>query len=163
MESSKPVAPFFESGLPPLPLPILTTHVDWHPIAPSSSTILAHEDLPKDLPAITHVKKMPSKASQKPYHKLATKAHIQPFEASSLDPSDLMDLEMSDSSTSSSDCESTNSDESEIHKPDGEPGRPGHSGYNIEEALGWHHNAYKKSRVHISACLYPIHVQLLTY
>ena len=159
MESSKPMAPFFESGLPPPPLPILTTHVDLHPITPSSSTILAHEDLPKDLPAITHGKKMPSKAFQKPYHKPGTKAHVQPFEASSSDSSDLMDLDLSDSSTSSSDCESADSDKSKIHKPDGEPGQSGHGGYNVEEALGWHPNAYKKLRVHISACPYPIHVQ----
>ena len=147
------------SNLPPPPLLILNTHVDLHPSAPSSSTILAHKDLSKDLPAITHGKMMPSKAFQKPYHKLGTKAHVQPFEASSSDSSDLMDLDLSDSLTSSSDCESANSDELKIHKPDGEPGRPGRGGYNIEEALGWHPNAYKKLRVHISACPYPIHVQ----
>ena len=118
MESSQPVAPFFEYGLPPLRLPILTSHVDLHPIAPCSSTILAHEDLPKDLG-----KKTPSNAVQRPYSKPRMKVHVRPFEDNWSDLLDLTDLSNSLTSSSSSDCESsTNLDELKILKPNDEPG-----------------------------------------
>jgi hypothetical protein len=124
MESSKPTVAFFEPSAPPPPLPLLTAHTDMMHSPLATVTILAHEELqhkPEVLPSRQWVLD-----SYKPNEEGSPQSFASPDSCSSI---------------------SDNEEGDKIVKPDGEPGRPGRGGYNLEATLGWNPEYYRKMKV----------------
>lgn len=177
---SKPVAPFFEPGAPPPPLPLLTAHTDLLYDAPPLPTITAHEELPSfrrlktpprnpsphttpyarsarvsfrsptpsqgdqvAKPVLTCKEKVPT--SSRASTPTPTRNHGSRALSQSPNGAESSDLEGSMSELSSdADC---GSDDDKISKPEGEPGRPGRGGYNLEAAMNWRPKSFKKLKV----------------
>lgn len=163
---SKTISPFFEPGAPPPTLPLLTCQTDLSYIPLRSATITACEELlprsetPK---AKLHGSPAPSRGrSSSPYVKPVSKVKVL-FAAPASPPDD--DDARSQSSASSaltnvsSDAPSrsvsrspspADSSHDLIQKPDGEAGRPGRGGYNLQKTLNWHPKTFQKLQVCIS-------------
>jgi len=133
--SLTPIPPFFEPGTPPPTLPILIAQTKVG-CAGSPTKLLAQEEIGSD-PTIAW--SAHSNAHYTPYHKSrpAKPHHNDPV----CSDGDTSDSEL----TSLSDLESD--DSHLIPKPEGEAGRPGRGGYNLEEALKWEHKKYLKVKV----------------
>ncbi|KAF8506165.1 hypothetical protein BU17DRAFT_100960 [Hysterangium stoloniferum] len=157
METTRPAALFFDPGLPPAALPILTSHTDLHSVA-HPHRVLAHEELPH-LDA-THSVSRPSCRVLDATHVSTPKAHarthpknpVRPRERDiHIDPRDdedegaaSDDTESTTRSSTASNNEVSDDPETKILKPDGKPGRPGRGGYNLQCALNWNVSAYNK-------------------
>ncbi|KAG1812802.1 uncharacterized protein BJ212DRAFT_1482872 [Suillus subaureus] len=160
MCSTTIVSPFYDSepGAPP-PLPPmltdqlelfgnancrLTTLITNEILVPKASIIsTARASLSTPAPEFKLAKQMRkhSDHSTSPYTKKATSTHSHSQMPSPSDSSGALDsFSDSDSSTSSMSL----SEDSKIPKPAGEPGRPGHGGYTLHEALDWNPKAYTK-------------------
>lgn len=135
--SLTPIPPFFEPGAPPPTLPILIAQTEVG-CAGSPTKLLAQEELGS---GPTIARSAHSSARHTPYHKLkrAVKPHHNDPVCSDGDTSD------SELTSLISDLESD--DSPLIPKPEGEAGRPGRGGYNLEEALKWDHKKYLKVKV----------------
>ena len=131
------IPPFFEPGAPPPTLPILIAQTEVG-IVDTPSKLLAQEEIGS---GPTVARSARSNAHHTPYPKSASK------------PSKTHQQEGSDRDTSHSELTSINDTDSEsddshlISKPEGEAGRPGRGGYNLEEALKWEHKKYLKVKV----------------
>ncbi|KAG1844360.1 hypothetical protein F4604DRAFT_1689118 [Suillus subluteus] len=161
MCSTTVVLPFYdlEPGAPP-PLPPmlmdqlelfgnanrrLTTLIADEILVPQASIIptAARASSSTPTPEFKLVKQMVkhSDRSSSPYTKKVTSTHSHSRMPSPSDSSGSLDsFSDSDSSTSSVSV----SEDSKIPKPAGEPGRPGHGGYTLREALDWNPKAYAK-------------------
>ncbi|KAF8514004.1 hypothetical protein BU17DRAFT_68560 [Hysterangium stoloniferum] len=129
METTRPAALFFDLGLPPAALPILTSHTELHSVLDAThvSTPKAH--------ARTHPKN-PVRPRERDIH---INPHDDEDEGAALDDMEAM-LRLSIASNN----EVSNNPDTKIPKPDGEPGRPGCWGYNLQHALNWNVSAYNK-------------------
>jgi hypothetical protein len=142
---TRSIKAFFEPGPPPAPLPLLTSQTDLFYAAHLPSTVLAHEELVFKPP---HPAPLPAQVNggvtrtQKRHHP----RRLGPYPSTHAIENAPRDEESS-ASSSSSDSESDDSDDGKIPKPTGEPGRPGRGGYNLEEALNWNPNTFKKLKV----------------
>jgi len=132
------IPPFYEPGAPPSTLPILIAQTEVGNIE-RPDKLLAQEELGTGL-----VRKHSSNSTHRfnPY---------QPskYSRSSSTPK-LRDLTPGTDSDDESESDSLDSATSEDHlipKPDGEAGRPGQGGYNLEVALGWEHKKYCRIKV----------------
>jgi hypothetical protein len=132
------IPPFYEPGAPPPTLPILIAQTDVGNIE-RPGKLLAQEDL-----GTGPTRKHTSNSS----HRISPKAasRRQHFRSSTPKHRDLTPGAESDGETQS-DSDSATSDDQLIPKPDGEAGRPGRGGYNLEEALGWEHKKYRRIKV----------------
>ena len=95
--------------------------------------LLAQEELDpnlirRDRPKV-HFSPNPSESKKR------NKKHVSPESDSDL------------SSLTDSDSEDDDDDNDLIAKPEGEVGRPGHGGYNLEEALSWPGKEYRQLKV----------------
>ena len=133
--SSKPVSAFVEPGLPPPPVPVLSSHVDLL----SNGTVLlcSREDL---LFFLTTPSSLHPGAAHRPTPAVVRAITPRPpVPAASQSPSTVTDEDednaMSDTASTESSLTSLESLGNKIPKPDGEPGRPGRGGYNLEAQL----------------------------
>jgi hypothetical protein len=138
------IPPFYEPGAPPPTLPILIAQTDVGNIE-RPGKLLAQEDL-----GTGPARKYPSSSSHRfsPYPK-ATSRRQHPKHSRSSTPRhrDLTPLTELDEDSESESSDSATSEDHLIPKPDGEAGRPGRGGYNLEEALGWEHKKYCRIKV----------------
>ena len=125
-QSSKPIAPFFNSGTP-LPIPALIT-----------STELRH---PSPQPLVTQ--EIFNASHDGARNKLQDPVCCNTNDA------DASDSESSVSSMSSG--SDTDPDDGKIPPPGGEAGRRNRGGYNPEETLGWDTKRFKKVKVCLSS------------
>lgn len=126
-----PVSHFFEPSAPTSTVPLLT----------------AHTELRKGLKPSLIAQELPLKHKSVRFNTAA---------AGSAPPSPILSLHTSTNSDTSSsfdeneDCDGVTTDEDEppednlIPKPEGENGRPGRGGYNLEVALGWDSKTFRK-------------------
>ncbi|KAF9521980.1 hypothetical protein CPB83DRAFT_920417 [Crepidotus variabilis] len=129
------ISPFYEPGAPPPTLPILIAQTEVGNID-IPTKLLATEEIG---PGPTVSRSNRSKARFAPYSKpSSTRLHSNPSLSQPEDESDLLSLS-SDSSEESDDEVSQL-----IPKPEGEAGRPGCGGYNLERALKWDHKQYQR-------------------
>ena len=135
------IPPFFEPGAPPPTLPILIAQTEVGTLN-TPSKLLAQEEIGSG-PTVTR-----SSAHYTPYPKLAKqlvnharKSHKQILHDDTHSEQDNMDSDMTSLTDSDSDASQL------IPKPDGEAGRPGRGGYNLEEALKWEHKKYLRVKV----------------
>ena len=137
------IPPFYEPGAPPPTLPILIAQTEVGNIE-RPDKLLAQEDLGTG-PARKHTSNSSHRFT--PYSKAASKP--QPSKHSRWSTPNHRNLtpgtESYGESESDSDC--ATSDDHLIPKPEGEAGRPGRGGYNLEEALGWEHKKYCRIKV----------------
>jgi hypothetical protein len=134
--SFQEIPPFFEPGAPPFTLPIPLAQTELGNMQ-ASDKLLAQEELPSSM------RPGGSKVRFNPYPSQRTKQTKKPVsaEAVSDSSSDLSSLTDSDSEDEE--------DEALIPKPEGEAGRPGRGGYNVENALGWPGNEYRRLKVRL--------------
>lgn len=144
------ITPYFEPGAPPPTLPILLaqTELGNEHVA---TKLLAQEELGAG-PVIACSDR--SKHRFMPYPKNSKGRHPPDHKRSY--PTTTLVPEADSSSTSDSDSgsesdSSTDTDSSVSHplisKPDGEAGRPGRGGYNLETTLDWEHKEYARVKV----------------
>jgi hypothetical protein len=152
------LSPFFTPGAPPptLPIPIAQTEVGK---MYSPSKLLAEEEVgPKSKahPSIgTRFSPYPKPASQ---HKSTRFARLRsetpkvsasrattPRAASSSDEES--SVQSQSESGSSHGGSSFEDDDNLIPKPEGEAGRPGRGGYNLEKELGWNKKEFERVKV----------------
>ena len=112
---------FFEPSAPPPTLPILLAQTEIGKMQ-SSDKLLGQEELGTSFARRREHSKVRSTVRYSPYPSSSNKTNAV-NSASSL----------SDLSSLSSDSD----DDDLISKPEGEAGRPGRGGYNLEEALDW--------------------------
>jgi hypothetical protein len=124
MDSSEPAPLYFQPGTPPPPLPMLTAHTNLGRISLDTPTILAHKDIVDKLIGSMAVRRGQTRPDVKPYSKLVIVL------ACDDDPS-LDGRSASPDNSSSSDL--SDDSQEKITKPDGELGRPGRGGYNLEQ------------------------------
>jgi len=135
------IPPFFEPGAPPPTLPILIAQTEVG-IVDTPSKLLAQEEIGSG-PTVTRSAR--SSVRYTPYPKSASKQQPLPFKPHHDEGSD---VDVSDSDlTSISGTDSESDDSHLISKPEGEAGRPGRGGYNLEEALKWERRKYLKVKV----------------
>jgi hypothetical protein len=158
------VPPFYdsESGAPPPFPPMLTDQLELFGNVDRRPTTLTADEVLVPRAGIVPVARV-SSSTPAPEFKLAkrTLKHSDPsssacpYPKKSLTrsrsqtplPSDSAHSldSLSDSGTSTSSA--SLSEDSKIPKPAGEPGRPGHGGYTLYEALDWNPKAYTKFKV----------------
>ena len=137
------IPPFFEPGapLPTLPILIAQTEVG---IVDTPCKLLAQEEIGS---GPTVARSARSNGRYAPYPKSASR-HPLPSKPHNEGHDEGLDGDTSDSKlTSINDTDSESDDSHLISKPDGEAGRPGRGGYNLEEALKWEHKKYLKVKV----------------
>ncbi len=133
-DASRPSAPFYERNpsLPP-PLPLLTAQTDVFYHLSSPPPILAQED-------ISHVL---TSCREKSDHAANPIRGIKPLTPVKRSVTFLRPKTPGDSDSSGG----SDTDVRKIPQPQGEAGRPGSGGYNIEIAMGWKAKQYTKLRV----------------
>jgi hypothetical protein len=138
------IPPFYEPGAPPPTLPILIAQTEVGNIE-RPDKLLAQEDLGTG-PARNHTSNSSHRFS--PYPKAASRRqsskHSRPSTPKHRDRTPCTE---SDGESESDSSDSATSEDHLIPKPDGEAGRPGRGGYNLEEALGWEHRKYCRVKV----------------
>jgi len=134
------ISPFFEPGAPPPALPILIAQTEVG-IVDTPCKLLAQEEIGS---GPTVARSARSSARYTPYPK-STSKHPLPPKPPNKDHDEGSDGDTSDSGLTS--INDTDSESDLIAKPDGEAGRPGRGGYNLEEALKWEHKKYLKVKV----------------
>jgi hypothetical protein len=140
------IPPFFTPGAPPptLPIPIAQTEIGR---ILSPGRLLAEEQIGPKSKAHRNIG-----ARFSPYQKAkATRFERQrsrtPYAATSC-AADASDAESKCSSDDSSSDDDDNDSEKElIPKPEGEAGRPGRGGYNLEDKLGWPRKEFQQMKV----------------
>lgn len=139
MENTKAAALFFNPGMPPPPLPVLTSHTDLHSLPVATATILSHEELPR--PESTGVRTTIKRSGSK-------RVRVNMVSNSDDDAPSNSDHMPQASDGGVSDSASDGAPEGpKIAKPVGEAGRPGRGGYNLQDALGWRTNDYRSLKV----------------
>jgi hypothetical protein len=167
--AQQPVAPFFEPGAPPAPLPLLTCQTLLSNNPSPKPTITVSESLSilsRTKPSLHGSRRVRSASharSPLPYIKPAGKAKKVAF--GSLSGSDVAwsqspepELsELSDLSSQRSPSDfSSDSDGGLIHKPPGEVGRPNSGGYSLEKTLNWDRKLYAKLQVNFTSFPYEL-------
>lgn len=163
------ISPYYEPGAPPPTLPILVAQTEIG-MAQSPSKLLAQEEIGSG-PTLS---RLSSGSRFTPYPKLALRRTPSHFPVRSTKPNSAIhpqpgpksappantssqvvssdaDTDSSDESSTDSECGSlsdvNSNDEQLIPKPEGEAGRPGRGGYNLEETLAWDSKEYRKIKV----------------
>jgi hypothetical protein len=168
-----PVAPFYEPSAPPLPIPLLLAHTELaDPLAPSlidnepltrsgtlrfNKTVALTSHTPKGHTPTSHHPAHCNARSPTPRGHVSTSRYPVPRHVWSPTPKISSTVDSSpdssdpDSGSDDSDALSDSSTDSDvkIQKPQGEAGRPGCGGYNLEAALGWNSKEYNKLKVSI--------------
>jgi hypothetical protein len=140
------IPPFYEPGAPPPTLPILIAQTEVGNID-RPDKLLAQEELGTG-PARKHALNFTRRFT--PYSKTRLRRQPNHPRSSTSKHRDVTPGPESDSGSDSDHSDSASSASSENHlvpKPDGEAGRPGRGGYNLEEALGWEHKKYSRIKV----------------
>jgi hypothetical protein len=164
--SSHPIAPFFEPGAPPPPLPSLTTQTELSYHTTMLPKITAHERLPRKhfrtspirTTSATYAKANPPSSRPTFYSYTSSGSRkqdvssesdsSQSFDSSSeSSTSSSLSDSLSDSSDSEKDQSDTDSDGAKLQRPQGEPGRPGRGGYNLDGAIGWNGQDLRRLKV----------------
>ena len=124
------IPPYYEPGAPPPTLPILVAQTEVGNIE-RPDKLLAQEELGT------------GPASKGTSHRFTPFPNIR---SRSLTPK-RRDVTSGTESDSVSESDSDTSEDNLIPKPDGEAGRPGRGGYNLENALRWEHKKYCRVKV----------------
>ena len=133
------IPPFFEPGAPPPTLPILLAQTEVGNIF-SPLKLLAEEEIgPGPVMVCSLVKNRPT-----PYQKPSAARTGLP---KPLPTTAVPDMESIDGDVDSDQDSESSDDGALIPKPNGEAGRPGRGGYNLEDALGWHAKEYSRFKV----------------
>ncbi|KAI6101612.1 hypothetical protein EDD17DRAFT_1763224 [Pisolithus thermaeus] len=153
----KPVSPFYDSVTTP---PLLSDHVEYpksllatEVISPASLDITLNtpdSHSRQSMPA--PVFRFPSCLPKLERHSTPPNAKRVTFQQATSAASEETHNTTEDSSAADDESDdesslSTLSEDSKIPKPQGEPGCPGHGGYNLETALGWNDAVYLKFKV----------------
>ncbi|KAI6141536.1 hypothetical protein EDD17DRAFT_1769773 [Pisolithus thermaeus] len=182
MHSSRPVPTFFDADKPPQQLPVLSSQSEmyyWpknhvrvsameemslshHPIAIPATNAKSTAKMPRTTtPGISSRATTPREATPvtKPSGKVGGKSVtiIEDYEGS---PSSPLSSELTESTLLSWD-EDKESDKRKILKPNGEVGRPGQGGYNLEDQLGWGRDGFKNLKKAVRKHLDPTKCQSL--
>ena len=136
------ISPYFEPGAPPPTLPILVAQTEIGN-APTPGKLVAQEEIGSG-PTVGRL----------PYPKRHTTPSHFPLRSSTpklkiTSKSVSLDVESknSDSDSSLSSLSDSESDDDRlIPKPEGEAGRPGRGGYNLENTLAWEGKDYRKMK-----------------
>ena len=139
------IPPFFEPGAPPPMLPILIAQTEVGAVD-TPVKLLAQEEIGSG-PTVTRSSRYTTRYT--PYPRSVPKQHSYKHQPklTSDDPAS-SENNATDSELMSDTDSDTDSDTSQlIPKPDGEAGRPGRGGYNLEEALKWEHKKYLRVKV----------------
>ncbi|KAG1846346.1 hypothetical protein C8R48DRAFT_779576 [Suillus tomentosus] len=156
LQSSTPVIPFYESEGPPQALPLLTYHTEM--FCPTLSFVLIspqEEMIFSTLPlrgltlTPSHVFTTTSRATT-PIRSRASTPKVTKLV--SFSEEQFTQKSESEKVSTYSSLSSISSKDSKILKPEGEAGRPGRGGYNLEKALNWDVDRFKdlKEYVHRS-------------
>lgn len=179
------VPPFYEPGAPPPTLPILLAQTELVK-NPTSNKLVAQQEIGgarsrrRSVQFAPYAKPTSSRRSQttmccsrsppRKHDSQRTKSQ-QKYEGRRSTPSHRATPSESESSDSESesdhDCDPTKDKDDEdeddddsrsgvIPKPEGEAGRPGRGGYNLEESLEWHSKDYEHLKVRIVYLLYTL-------
>ena len=140
------IPPFFTPGAPPptLPIPIAQTEIG-RILSPGK--LLAEEQIGPKSKAHRNIG-----ARFSPYQKAKVTCFERlpsetPYGVSS-NAANASDEESKGSSDySSSDDDDSENDKELIPKPEGEAGRPGRGGYNLEDKLGWRRKEFQQMKV----------------
>jgi len=128
------IPPFFGPGAPPLTRPTLLARTEigkmYVPDKPLSQEELGPNPTQRER----------SKVRFSPYPSKKNKQNKKHLSAES-------DSELSSLTDSDSEYEEDEEEEDLISKPEGEAGRPGRGGYNVEDALGWPGKEYRQLKV----------------
>ena len=133
--SFQEIPPFFEPGAPlhTRPTPLAQTEIGRMQV---SDKLLAQEELDPNL-----IRRDRPKVRFGPYPSKSDKRNKKPLSVES---------DSDSSSLTDSDSEDDDDDDDDlIPKPEGEAGRPGRGGYNLEEALGWPSKEYRQLKVRL--------------
>jgi hypothetical protein len=146
------VPAFYDMAEAPRPIPVLSSQTEMFYPPTSRISVAATEDmvmhLPPTAPPVSHATS-PGPQARRPSQLKLTKTVV--FSASS-SPGGSSDIQRSAHSPSPSEStlsslESECGDSGKIPKPNGEAGRPGRGGYNLEEQLGWGEAGFKELKV----------------
>lgn len=135
MAVTLPIAAFYEPGAPPPPVPLLTHQTELYYSPTHSSTLIVQEELPSN-----HITARRHSVVSLPREPVRFSADLLEG-GRGTSPSDTGSAESSDSELTDL------SDDGLIPKPDGEAGRPGRGGYNLETALDWNPKSFRKLKV----------------
>ena len=143
------ISPYFEPGAPPPTLPILISQTEiGNTHAPGK--LVAQEEIGSG-PTVARLPcpKRNTTPSHFPLRSSTPKSRSKPpnktLKSVSLDVDSDSESSLSSLSSSSSDPEFDN--DLLIPKPEGEAGRPGRGGYNLEKTLAWEAKDYRKMKV----------------
>lgn len=138
------IPPLYESGAPPPTLPILIAQTEVGNIE-LPGKLLAQEELGTG-PAHRYTSKSTNRFV--PYPKAASRRRpSKHFRSSTPKHRDVTPGTEVDGESESDSSDTSTSEDHLISKPEGEAGRPGRGGYNLEEALGWEHKRYRRVKV----------------
>ena len=141
------ITPFFKPSAPPPTLPIPLAQTELGTLTCIPGKVLAQEEISR-LHSRADVSSAPAVNLQHPpYMKpiLQRSNCLKP----TTKPTALPARYESPSTSSESSSEESDSDDEQIPKPSGEAGRPGHGGYNLEDALDWDPKDFAKLKAFI--------------
>lgn len=140
------IPPFFTPGAPPptLPIPIAQTEIGR---ILSPGRLLAEEQIGPKSKAHRNIGARFSPYQKAKVTRFERQRSRTPYAATSCaaDASDAKSKGSSDDS--SSDDDDNDSEKELIPKPEGDAGRPGRGGYNLEDKLGWQRKEFQQMKV----------------
>ncbi|KAG1774994.1 hypothetical protein EV702DRAFT_1199844 [Suillus placidus] len=143
LQFSTPVIPFYESEGPPQALPLLTYHTEMFCATLSHILISPQEEMAFSTLPLRGRTFSPSCVF------MTTSRVTLPVPSRAPTPKVVKSVSFATENSKSdkvltySSLSSLSSKDSKILKPEGEAGRPGHGGYNLEKALNWDANCFK--------------------
>ena len=140
------IPPFFEPGAPPPTLPILIAQTEVGSVD-TPSKLLAQEEIGSGPTVAWSARSARSSVRFTPYPKLASKQPLSAMSNHHNNDSTYSDRDTTDLESSIADTDSEFDDSHLIPKPEGEAGRPGCGGYNLEQALKWERKKYLQIKV----------------
>ncbi|KAG1854337.1 hypothetical protein C8R48DRAFT_776726 [Suillus tomentosus] len=145
-----PVPPFYQADGPPQQLPLLTYHTEM--LYPTASFVLIspQEEIVFSTNTLRGRTRTPSQVFTTSTPLVPSRSPTLKFTKSvSFSADQITGNGESEKMSMYSSILSTDSDDSRIPKPEGEAGRPGRGGYNLERALNWDANRFKKLRDYV--------------
>lgn len=149
LQFSSPVIPFYESEGPPQALPLLTYHTEMFCATLSHVLISQQEEMAFSTLPLRGSTFTPSRIFMTTSHGTLPVPSRAPTPKVVKSVSFATENGESEKVSIYSSLSSLSSKDSKILKPEGEAGRPGRGGYNLEKALNWDVNRFKSLKVRL--------------
>lgn len=149
--SAAPVPAFYEPEGPPKPLPLLTYHTEMFCPTSSHLSISPHEEMAfstltlRGRPRVS--RDFATMSSRSITHMRSRSPTPKVSKSVSFSAEQIPQKNDPENMSTYSSLSSMQSGELKIPKPEGEAGRPGRGGYNLETALHWDASRFKKFKV----------------